>query len=704
MSDNESTTGDQDHQAAYIFDPYGEDAGAVERPPKRRRTTKKSAASKSKAKGGAVRDPAVQRSYFKPLLNGCEKPEMVAVRERSFRESWTHVEGRIRQMLRDANRATLEDVGSFVARAKNDRISGDKIPCAFVVTGPNLTSQDLLFEQLEETLVASEGNNKFVRLRSADASNMKAVLRKIIQDITCKASDDDDGQLTVGKSSRKYLNYDLAAVHALVTAQGGCDHVFIAFQDSEGFDSSLLSDLILVFSNWTQIPFTLLFGIATSVELLQNRLRKSVCEYLHGTEFDVTQGTSVLEEIILNVSVTSPDVPLLIGGPLLESMIERQHDKVAGVQDFISALKRMTVERGDVDTHALMQYAYMTHFYANPLSVFLGFESFEEQPIQPEQLLALRSTLVPSAHHECYGSCSEPATVSRESNRVFSNDKLLIQELSKIKIEKMRYGASVLRAVKCLAAVGYRNGNRTSIALDILSRGGLRLTDDHEAIATLRKMEPERIVAVMRGMREALIEGGETPRPADERILDELADEMAVDQQIGESLSTWIKQAEKLVAEAKADGHTLRSKWSGQTKIVRTTVVAQKVQLSHDSAALTEVDEEFTKIVDELVTQVKLSGNTTPIATCLFNEIWYYDSRIPHKEVFIPRLREAGSLINVADLWTAFYGIVGADSGSDTDEKAALALFYQGLAELKSLGFVKPSKKKTDHIAKLKWL
>ena len=92
-------------------------------------------------------------------------------------------------------------------------------------------------------------------------------------------------------------------------------------------------------SNWTQIPFTLLFGIATSVELLQNRLRKSVCEYIQGTEFDVTQGTSVLEEIILKVAVTSPDIPLLIGGPLLESMIKRQHEKVAGVQDFISALK-----------------------------------------------------------------------------------------------------------------------------------------------------------------------------------------------------------------------------------------------------------------------------------------------------------------------------------------------------------------------------
>jgi origin recognition complex subunit 3 len=38
------------------------------------------------------------------------------------------------------------------------------------------------------------------------------------------------------------------------------------------------------------------------------------------------------------------------------------------------------------------------------------------------------------------------------------------------------------------------------------------------------------------------------------------------------------------------------------------------------------------------------------------------------------------------------------------DRKEALVRFYQGLAELKMLGFVKPSKRKTDHVARVKWL
>lgn len=45
---------------------------------------------------------------------------------------------------------------------------------------------------------------------------------------------------------RGYLDYDLEALHAFSKAQA-CKHVFVAFEDSEGFDSSLLSDLIPLF-------------------------------------------------------------------------------------------------------------------------------------------------------------------------------------------------------------------------------------------------------------------------------------------------------------------------------------------------------------------------------------------------------------------------------------------------------------------------
>jgi len=394
----------------------------------------------------------------------------------------------------------------------------------------------------------------------------------------------------------------------------------------------------------------------------------------------------------------------------------------------------------------------MCHYYANPLSAFEGVEYFEKlEWIQPEHYQALRSLPSFAKHIEKLLDANN----SRSREQVIEwlkNDDFLIGEARAehgVGHGKALYAVDLHRAASFLAALGYHKGRYATIIVEILNRG-IDLTDDHEAIVALRKMEPDRIISAMKDMRTALSQNnyGDVPADEDSNLRDALAHEAHADENVCDDLTRWIDRSEKLLAEAKEEGHTLRSKYSGQTKIVRTTVVAQKVQLSHDSAALTEVDEKFTKIVDNLVSAVKLMASMAPPTHSPFHEIWYYDSRIPHKEVFTPRLRavferalarprdylgcqccgdgsdggeaisplsppasilyhfyqEAGSLINVADLRTAFFGVLATDAGDDADERAALALFYQGLAELKSLGFVKPSKKKTDHVAKLKWL
>lgn len=89
-------------------------------------------------------------------------------------------------------------MASFL-QATPDRASTDKIPSAFIITGPNLASQDLLFEQFSETLQI-QVDAKVVRLRSGDASNLKAALKKIIHDVTARETDDEnDQELAMGK-------------------------------------------------------------------------------------------------------------------------------------------------------------------------------------------------------------------------------------------------------------------------------------------------------------------------------------------------------------------------------------------------------------------------------------------------------------------------------------------------------------------------
>lgn len=72
------------------------------------------------------------------------------------------------------------------------------MPTGFIVTGPNIASQGLLFQQLSERL-KSEINGPVVTLRSGSATNLKASLKQLIRDATNQRVNDDDDGVTFEK-------------------------------------------------------------------------------------------------------------------------------------------------------------------------------------------------------------------------------------------------------------------------------------------------------------------------------------------------------------------------------------------------------------------------------------------------------------------------------------------------------------------------
>ena len=163
------------------------------------------------------------------------------------------------------------------------------------------------------------------------------------------------------------------------------------------------------------------------------------------------------------------------------------------------------------------------------------------------------------------------------------------------------------------------------------------------------------------------------------------------------------------------DGAIIRSGYDIQNQTIRTTIVAQKVELSKRQAALSESESTYTKIVDQVHDILKsfFEANLISPQNLFLNEVFFYDLRSPHREVFSPRPRfsieralfiphdylgcsccgtsdeglsptqpatavlyqlylESGALINVFDLWSAFYAIVGGEDGQGCDEPHAL--------------------------------
>ena len=68
---------------------------------------------------------------------------------------------------------------------------------------------------------------------------------------------------------------------------------------------------------------------------------------------------------------------------------------------------------------------------------------------------------------------------------------------------------------------------------------------------------------------------------------------------------------------------------------------------------------------------------------------------------------ECGRLINLYDWMQSWISIVAKDRGDDEDEDDRAmrlqARFTQSVSSLQFLGFVRPSKRKTDHMQRLTW-
>lgn len=92
-------------------------------------------------------------------------------------------------------------------------------------------------------------------------------------------------------------------------------------------------------SSWSdRIPFVLLFGIATSVEIFQEKLSRDTIRYLDGSAFNVQQVD--VEDIFKAFQSEQPT--LWVGPDLSKFILQRQKDYIQSHSEFINSLKVAT--------------------------------------------------------------------------------------------------------------------------------------------------------------------------------------------------------------------------------------------------------------------------------------------------------------------------------------------------------------------------
>jgi origin recognition complex subunit 3 len=106
--------------------------------------------------------------------------------------------------------------------------------------------------------------------------------------------------------------------------------------------------------------------------------------------------------------------------------------------------------------------------------------------------------------------------------------------------------------------------------------------------------------------------------------------------------TTLLQELETLQAQ-QTDGGALRSEQDIHNSTLRTTVVAKKVELSKQKSTLTKSDTAYSNLLHRFIEALELHFDTFLInpKDLMFNEIFIYDLKSPHRDVFTPKPRAA---------------------------------------------------------------
>jgi len=374
----------------------------------------------------------------------------------------------------------------------------------------------------------------------------------------------------------------------------------------------------------------------------------------------------------------------------------------------------------------------MFHYYTNPLSILSQpGESSDEmiQSLQTEHLDAVRKS--PSFIYLVESSIDDNNESHAED--LIQDDELLREEMKKgLRQSKTRL-ESLLRQICVLSAV--TNGPTGNIELYLQALQGT-LTDSEIVrglLDSIKRKSPEELVSLIDVIND-VVENGSSAFSLDGWVSDESA--------FVEKLRNIREYSTVLENQSKTTGKPVRSSYAMQHKGLRTTVIAQKVQLSYEKSTLSAEDIKFTTLIDQLSTALKEYFTFEHPQDWFLSEVWLSDFVSPSKDVFTPRPRftlehalakpsdkllscdpfvevlssstvptailynmylESGSIINISDLKTSFFSVLEGEESEGLDDRTVLMLLYKALADLKLLGMIKQSKRKVDHLAKTAW-
>ncbi|XP_052501805.1 origin recognition complex subunit 3 isoform X1 [Budorcas taxicolor] len=682
--------------------------------------------------------------YFNKGKNASEDSKL---RFETYQLIWQQMKSETERLQEELNKNLFDSLIEFLQTShsglwKNSEdwsceIKLREIPTAALILGVNVTDHDLTLRSLTEVL-QNNVTPYVVSLQAKDCPDMKHFLQKLVSQLMdCKVDvqSKEKESVQVIQKNVHYSMDSLSAWYMSVTqktdpkmprkkrtfsSQWQSPPVVLILKDMESFTTKVLQDFIIISSQHLhEFPLILIFGIATSPVVIHRLLPHAVSSLLC---IELFQSLSCKEHLttVLNKLLLTTQFPFKLSEKVLQILtnIFLYHD--FSIQNFIKGL----------------QLSLLEHFYSQPLSVLCCN--------LPE---AKRRTHFLSAN-QCENIRRLPSFrryVEKQSSQkqvaLLTSDKSLKEETQSLLENLHVYHTNYFLALRCLhqftsSLPKYPLGRQIRELYCMCLEKNIWDSEEYASVLQLlRLLAKDELMAMLQNcfkvfQSSSAKELGNTAKKIEE----------------------FLAQFQSLDAETKEEEDTSQSQSKGLQKTdlyhLQKSLLEMK-ELRSTSKRQTKFEvlrEQVVSFVDSLVREYLLPPDTQPLHETLYfssahtlrqhlnaaprialhtalNNPYYYlkNEALRSEEGCIPNVApdiciayklhlECSRLINLVDWSEAFATVVTAaekmDANSVTSEErneVIHARFIRAVSELELLGFIKPTKQKTDHVARLTW-
>ncbi|XP_065369234.1 origin recognition complex subunit 3 [Calliphora vicina] len=683
---------------------------------------------------------------------------------RVYREIWQNIQCHIDNLQKDSSVRTLEDLVDYVVQqntGEQDACGMEEIlPAAALLTGINqpdhLEQFNNLGQRINEKISAS-----ICILQSRDCSNVKAAVETMVHHFVEGPHEEDEdrdhkrlrkSQCTMKQLKHWYRNNypstttsqqhdeesetDASSVisdSATTTTTGERHMLVVILPDFECFSSAILQDLILILSaNCCNLPFCMILGVATSITAVHNALPYHVTSKIKLRVFQTQAAPVSLNEILEKV-ILSPKYAFHLSGKAFKFLTHIFLYYDFSVNGFIQGFKYCLMEhyfQGNAYalctnySASLTKIKGMTHDDMETIRRQLSFRPYVESINDCKRIIAILTDdnylkkKLPSLLKDCH--------VYFMLKRIFLEFfTVLVEDLPKCPLGKYRRELYANCMAKELSAqpefkeswqmLSFMSKDEfvakiskaiktTQDFFDHEIKHHLELAEDCEKIVQEKLQNIKELITkvVMAGMDSAS-NSGESQKTVTSP--DELK-QLSSRQDLKEKLLQMSKQQKPVSEFTRSVQETLD--YIEQQIVTPHLGSMQNAPTLHELFVFSDISTVRRNIIGAPRAALHMALNNPHFylqcKCCGLREHSQLLATLPDLSVIYKLHLECGRMINLYDWLQAFRSVVDFnDEEQEQINPQIQARFTRAVAELQFLGYIKMSKRKTDHATRLTW-